>query len=236
MIRSAYLRVYVPATRAGEWRDHVPRNIVRSSDRFLFVESVDDDAFHAEWEGRAYICPREARLRMLEGVLDFGDAHPSAAELLVPARERRRAASQLDSIKRYRPTARSHIVTSPWHVPLRWFSAFAGDERDVVKTASGTSVRYRTDIVSARVRVTRAVEIIEGAGFNEGVIEPIRELAAWLEEFADDSLLELDYGSVAELFDDASLVLDESAIEIGQSIDALAVGDFERAGAFYATV
>ncbi|NNF69025.1 MAG: hypothetical protein HKN01_04580, partial [Acidimicrobiia bacterium] len=215
MIRSAYLRVYVPAARAGRWNDHIPRNIVRSSERFLYVEPMDDDAFQTDWGGRSYTCPREARLRMLEGLLDFGDANPSAAELLVPATERRRAAFQLDSIKSRRPAARSHILTSPWHVPLRWFSAFVGDEREVLQTAEGTSVRYRTDIESARVRMTRAVEILEAAGFNEGVIEPVRDLSGWLEDFPDDAMLELDYGSVASLFDDADLVLDESAVEVG---------------------
>lgn len=236
MIRTAYLRVYVPATAAGAWDDHRSRTgrVVRSSDRFLWVEPVEDDAFHAEWNGRSYVCPREARLRMYESLLAFTEAHPGAAELLVPTRERRRAESRLHEIRSDRPAARSHILASPWHVPLRWFAAFEPEEREIVQRGESTSLRYRTDVAGAAARIERSIEILEGAGFNDGVIDPVRELLDWLNDFEGDSMLELDYASVAELFDTASLVLDETAAEMGESLDALSTGDFERAGAFYA--
>ncbi|MFQ5555659.1 MAG: hypothetical protein ACE5GC_09875 [Acidimicrobiia bacterium] len=237
MIRTAYLRVYLPKG-AGDSSlpgaiDHPP-HIVRTADRFLWQESTANDALTTVWRGRAYACPRFPRLRMLEGVIAFNRAYPVAG--LLPERTVRTAADELARIRSASPRARSHILSSPWHVPLRWFSAFDPETRELYDAPFGLSIRYRGDVGDATERVTRAVSILEQAGFDDSVVAQVRDLERWLRDFSRNGMLELDYGTVAELFSQGDLVLDESAVEVHDSLGALAASDFERASMKYGAV
>ena len=237
MIRAAYLRIYVPADRAGTWTAHrTPRfgKIVRASDHFVWGEATTEDAFALEWQGRRYVCPRNARLRMLEGVLAFSAANPGSA--LVPDGTLRHAANELAELRSRRPDARSYILTSPWHVPLRWFLPFVPDQRELYETGNGLSIRFRTSVLLATPPLTRAIEVLEAAGFEDEVVEQVRELERWLGEFPTDGMLELDYGTVAGLFPEADLVMDDSVSTVAESIDALERLDYEAAGRAYASV
>jgi hypothetical protein len=237
MIRTAYLRAYTLRDGTSEWRPHSSHRlsaIVRADDRFVWQESTADDAFTVEWQGRSYVCPRFPRLRMLEGVLAFNQTFPG--EALVPSDAVREAAHELARLRSNLPRARSHILSSPWHVPLRWFAAFDPDDRAVYDAPFGLSIRYRTELGAAVDRIERAVRILEDAGFDDHLISQVQDLERWLGGFESDALLELDYATIAALFGDADLVLDESAAEVGSSLAALAAGDFEQAGTFYAAV
>ena len=237
MISASYLRVYSPGNR-GETRstasNHWHRDIVRADKHFMWAEPDDDDAYKVEWNGQTLICPRNGRLRMLEGSVAFGNVHPGAA--LLPATAVQRAADELSRLKSAAGPARSHILTSPWQVPLRWFSAFKPEERELYDIGSDVSLRYRTDLEAAVTRVSRAVEIIDQAGFDEGLIEVIEDLERWLKGFPEGSMLELDYASVAEQFSAVELAFDESVAQIQESLDALDQLDFDRAGEKYAEV
>lgn len=237
MIRTAYLRVYVPADRAGTWSPHnSPRfgTIVRASDHFVWGETIAEDAFSVEWQGRRYVCPRNARLRMLEGLLAFSAAHPGSA--LLPDRTLRSAADELAELRNERPEARSYILTSPWHVPLRWFIPFVPEQRDVYQSPDGLSIRLRTSVLLAIEPVSRAIEVLEGAGFEDEVVDQVKDLERWLREFPSDAMLELDYASVAGLFSDGDLVMDDSVEMVAASVDALERLDYEAAGRAYAVV
>ena len=238
MIRAAYLRIYVPADRAGTWSPHhTPRfgKIVRASDHFVWGETTTEDAFAVEWQGRRYVCPRNARLRMLEGVLAFSAANPGSA--LVPDGTLRLAADELAELRSRRPEARSYILTSPWHVPLRWFLPFVPDQRELYDSGQGgLSIRFRTSVLLAIPPLTRAIEVLESAGFEEEVVDQVKELERWLSEFPTDAMLELDYATVAGLFPDAELVMDDSVSTVAESIDALERLDYEAAGRAYASV
>lgn len=243
MTISAYLRVYVPASGAdGPVLPHVEEHagiprVLRAGEYGLSAESARDDAFVIDRDGTRYVCPRNPRLRMLEGLLAFRHAYgDSLTSALVPEEVADRAADELDRIHDRFPGVKSHILTSPFAVPLRWFSVFDPDERIVADADGSMTVRYRTELAEGLRRLRRAAQIIEAAGFDDMVIEQVGDLVRWLDEFPRDAIVELDYGGVTALFDDADLVLDESAVEVGQSLDCLAVGDFERAGAFYAAV
>ena len=99
-----------------------------------------------------------------------------------------------------------------------------------------TTARFRTLLGRGRPKVHRAAEVLEDAGFDDSVIEQVRDLARWLEEFTSEAVLELDYASVARLFDEADVILDDSAEEVAASLAALAEGDFDGAGRAYASV
>jgi len=241
MPKAAYLRVYVPVSGAdGPVLEHVADRsgqtfVLRQGEFGLSAESARDDAFVIDEGGRRFVCPRHPRLRMLEGLLafrsSFGD---SSAAALIPESVADRAAAELDRIHDRFPGVRSHILTSPFAIPLRWFSIFEQDDRIVAEEQGRVTIRYRTALTMGLERARRAVQVLEDAGFDDIITEQVGDVVRWLEDFPRDALVELDYGTVTDLFDDMDLVLDESAADSGASLEALARGDLEAAGEHYA--
>jgi hypothetical protein len=240
VIPAAYLRVYVP-DEAESVPEHVPpsgsRRVMVRGTYGVWFESLRDDAFVMEQEGRRLVCPRHPRLRMLEGLLAFRHAYPPGiGESLVPETLARRAAAELALLQAGRPDARSHILTSPFHVPLRWFAAFEGKERELLSGPGGPGIRYRTSRRSALRRLERTGRVLEAAGFDESTVGLVRDLADWLRPFPADSVVELDYGGVAGLFSEYELAGDESAADLAASLAAVQRGDPEEAGERYTVV
>ena len=241
MANVAYLRIYVPATGSdGPVLEHVTDRsrgirVLRQGEFGLSSESARDDAFVIDEDGLRFVCPRHPRLRMLEGLLAFRTAvNDSSLALLVPESVADRAAAELDRIHDRFPGVKSHILTSPFAIPLRWFALFEQDDRLIATEYGRMTVRYRTELATGLHRVRHAVQVLEDAEFDDSIIEQVGDVVRWLEEFPRDALVELDYGSVADLFDETELVLDESAAEIGASLEALERGDYELAGEHYA--
>jgi len=73
-------------------------------------------------------------------------------------------------------------------------------------------------------------------GVLPGPAEELGHLLAWLEPFAEGSMVELDYAEVSELFDSAELLFDDSCELVRESVLALENGDLLRAGEFYGRV
>ncbi|MDX2344691.1 MAG: hypothetical protein QNL12_13670 [Acidimicrobiia bacterium] len=236
MIASAFLRSYMPKGNLPAYQEHVgpTRAFIRGDEHFLWREPVVDDAFEVIWGDETYVCPRHSRLRMLEGVLAFNNAFPGAG--LIPEPQVINASAQLEELRSQASSMRSYILTSPWHVPIRWFAAFLHEERELYQRDGAMSVRYRTSFSAAQERVERAVQIVEGAGFDPSVVGQVQALASWLDGFSPDGMVELDYAAVGELFSEADLVLDESAADTAASLLALEQGNFDEAGAFYGNV
>lgn len=237
MIPAAYLRVYSPSRRAGAQLtapNTGRRYVVRADGHFVWAESDIDDAFKVEWNGETLVCPRTGRLRMLEGIVAFNNAHPGAS--LLPQNAVQRAADELAIIKAHNAPVRSHILTSSWHVPPRWFAAFDPEDRDLYDVDDEVSMRYRTDLSLAIERVSRAVDVIDQAGFDQSIVEQVEDLERWLNEFPDGSMLELDYSTVAELFSAVDLAFDDSVAQVRDSLDALENLDYEVAGEKYTAV
>jgi hypothetical protein len=242
MAKSAYLRVYVAVSPTdGPVLQHVAGGeggaaVLRAGEFGLTTESSRDDAFVIDDGGVRFVCPRHPRLRMLEGVLAFHQAYREpVGGTLVPESVAERAADELERMKDRFPGVRSHILTAPFAVPLRWFAAFDQGERRLHEVDGRLTVTYRTGLAEALQRLRRAVRVLEEAGFEAAIIEQVSDVVGWLEEFPRDAIVELDYGGVADLFDHTELVLDESAAEITASLAALARGDYEEAGEHYAT-
>ena len=68
---------------------------------------------------------------------------------------------------------------------------------------------------------------------DEGVVEGVEDLGRWLEEFHPRSLVELDYGGLVHLLDDAELTQDESARDMAEALRQLADGDGDGAAQAY---
>ena len=248
MIRTSYLRVYQSLSEFTEsekeaWGDQTEETeqdepaLVR---KWLLGRAIPDDApggrptdgaFVREVDGKVYVCPWRTRLRMLAGLLAFRTSVPEeVADAFVPEAEARRAAAELAALNEDEPEVRSHILHANWHVPLRWFAAFDETERILTEDRSGLRIRYETTLDAARARLQRAVDVLEGSWIDEDITRYVKELAAWLGEFPEDCLVELDYSSVARDFEDEDLVEDHSAREVWACLDALAAGDVIRSG------
>jgi hypothetical protein len=135
----------------------------------------------------------------------------------------------------------THVRTCTWQVPLRWFVLVDPDEREVclgepgARTVrrTGRSLVYRTPMSRARRRVARALSVLRTAVQDEAVSAGLEDLGRWLEEFHPRSLVELDYGGLVHLLDDAELSQDESARDMGRALEHLAAGDAAAATQAY---
>ncbi|MGH8874579.1 MAG: hypothetical protein ACRDVM_04925 [Acidimicrobiia bacterium] len=244
MIKTAFLRVYLPVdrpevARLEEAAPHLPPTgtLRRLTEFGLLSETMADDGWMAEWQGRRFVCPRQPRLRVLEGLLAIRNAYREiGGGLLIPEATARRAAAQLRALHARRPDARSYILTSPWHVPLRWFVPFQPEERELIDVTGGVSIRYRASRLEALERLETAFGVLEDVDMPDTITGELVELAAWLGDFPSEALVELDYGSVAGLFPEADLYLDDSVAEVWESLDALGRRDWETAGEHYLSV
>jgi hypothetical protein len=236
MIRTAHLRSYLREESLPRYEHQAPSGDgpLHVDDHFLWREPDTDDAFMVDWGGERYVCPRNFQLRKLEGMLAFNNAFPDAG--LIPRGTVIEASSQLESLRDGSPMMRSYILTSPWHVPIRWFGAFLHEEREIYERSRGMSIRYRALLSDAKRRVDRAARIVSDAGFDPAVTGQVRSLGSWLDAFPDDGMVELDYGDVATLFSEGDLVLDESVADVAASLLALEQGDVDRAATYYASL
>lgn len=251
MVPSSFLRVYepldeFPPPEREKWTAYISSGARRpstvsyadvtfgASSTGMIHPLVAEHAFVKKVDGRWMVCPWRVRLRTLVGMLTFRNTLPDeVAEDFVPEEKTQQILDELERIRQDNPGMRSNIAASPWHVPVRWFVLFDDAERIMTEDTGPFRLRYETDLGSALQRVNRALEILRAAGMLEAVIGAVAQLAEWLEEFPADSLLELDYGSVANLFERADLEGDRSAGEVWSSLEALEVGDFVEAGRRY---
>lgn len=237
MIKTAYFRTYLPASRVGSLPptpEPAGEQQVMDDGRFVWTESTADDALFVVWQGEQYACPRNTRIRMLEGALAFTKMYPTMP--VVTEIERLGLVAELLELRDTTLLSRSFILSSAWHVPLRWFSAFAPAERELYQTSAGPSIRYRTSIGEAIDRVHWSTTVLANAGFPAQVVERVNDLERWLMEYSADSMVELDYGEVARVFSDADLALDESVEEVRGSLLALERGDSDASQRNYEQV
>ncbi len=237
MIKTAYLRVYIPEHMATMSVAKLPaagpdRLVTRSGPFGLREESMRNDALVIEHDGEIYICPRRPKLRLLEGVLAFRNAFGEVGgSAIVPESVAQRAAAELNRLRDAEPEQRSHILTAAWYVPLRWFAAFDPSERSY--DTDPPSVVFRTPVFRALRRLRSALHVLRAVDMDESVVDELAELVDWLAAFPRHALVELDYGTVATNFDPWDLA-DENTVEhVRQSLDALRLGDWERAGLGY---
>lgn len=241
----AYLRAYrnvasltgherVLVERAREVRsDPAPRRhslglLAAEERRELYSKMVD---------GTEYVCLGQNRMRSLLGLVSFEQSLPDA---VIPSffteSELARARAELERIQRQQNEVRQAIVQSVWHVPLRWFVCFSDAERRIEQAGDHPTIRYQTRVRQARERTAGAQRALAGGIVHPVIVGMIYELTEWLSVFDDDAVLELDYASVARLFDADILADDHSAADVWRAIEALAEGDGMKAGLYYQRV
>jgi hypothetical protein len=238
VILTAHLKVFVPVSDATVTLDDRSVDVSLTNSPFgLMGESLDDDAIVIEWNGGIHACPRTPRLRALEGVLAIRRAYGAlGGATVIPDSLARAARDELEEMQKHSPGVRSHILTSPWHVPARWFVPFHPEEREVVETTEGPVIRYRAAYAAAAARVNGALEALEGVDLPESVVGELDELGAWLAEFDGASVVELDYGSVSRMFAPEDIRQDDSVENVQRALDAVRSRDWETVAEHYGAV
>lgn len=231
MTKSAFLKVYSPEVIGS--KEPVPA-FLRSYG--LLSEREADSQWIVEWDGQKLVCPRNLRLRVLESTVAFASAYRGLGAGLIPEPAAEAADAELKAYRRAHPGDRSHVLTSAWHVPVRWFVAFEPGEKEVYDGHSGPRLRYRTNIEDAQRRINNAYRVLTKLGAFTGPAEELANVRDWLEPFPPGSMVELDYASVSELFDPQDLVFDDSCDQVAQSVEALDAGDMMLAGECYGRV
>ena len=206
-----------------------------------------------EVDGVTLVSPWRTNVRAREALVDFWSDLPDVvAEAFAPAAVLERAEVELDRWRAERGTTSTHVLTCTWQVPLRWFVLVDAEEREVglgvpagrpdgsagapPGRRTGRSLVYRTPMSRARRRVARALSVLRAGLDHAAVSEGVEDLGRWLEEFHPRSLVELDYGDLVHLLDDAELGQDESARDVTLALALLAEGKTDRSAAAYARV
>ena len=206
---------------------------------------VGEHAFVTELDGVTLLCPWRTRIRACEAIGDFRDPLPEElGDMFVPRAAAEIAEDELEQWRAEHPEQHTHIVSSTWQVPLRWFVLVEADEREVslgspaqgTTRVTGRSLVYRTAMSRARRRTAKALAILRRSLDDGLVTAGVEDLGRWLEEFHPRSLVELDYGGLVHLLDDAELRQDESARDIADALTALSEGEPGDASAAYSRV
>jgi hypothetical protein len=180
---------------------------------------------------RLLYCPSQLVLRaglaanaLMEGI------HGPLAQLLIPEEQRERHQERIDEARAHHGLGRVHTRASTWGIPFSWFCLFQeSDPTDVVESGGHiVTVRIRATISEALERVRYAVAHLALAAPDLDMLEDLTQLTGWLELFHRDSVVELDYGAVAD-----KVYPDESPLDVRLGIECLAEGDMTGAAAAY---
>ena len=244
---------YVRSGRAPSREEGVARERLAALRSLVAVPvrslpQVEPEAFVTEVDGVHLVCPWSTRLRSLEALEAFRAELPDeVAEAFVPRALLDACDEELERLRERSPDLRRHVLSSPWQVPLRWFVLVDAQEKEVDLGSAGGSggapaglsgrrLVYRTAMSRARRRTAKALDVLRRTLDEGPVVEGVEQMGRWLEEFHPRSLVELDYGGLAHLLDDAELTQDESARDIAHALGALADGDAAEAAAAYGRV
>ncbi len=212
------------------------------------LPAVAEQAYVLEVDGVTLVCPWRTRLRALEALEEFAADLPEQLLRAFALPTVDAVSAELARWREGHPGLRSHQLTSTWQVPLRWFVLVDADEREFQAGAPaagggapvgrlvGRALVYRTPMSRARRRVARALAVLRRTVDDGVVTEGVEELGRWLEEFHPRSLVELDYGGLVHLLDDAELAQDESARDVAGALAALDEDEPVRAAAAYSRV
>ncbi len=196
-----------------------------------------DGAHVLDINGVRYVSPWSTATRCWAALDDFKESLPSSiTPFFVSQSLEEVITTGVDVLEDRVP----HIITENWVIPPRWFSLFIPEERVRGEDEDGIYSFARTTMAKARERATRSHEIVLGA-FGQGSVEQeIENLLDWLELFHPESLVELDYGGLANYLDNVLRaqgldgIDDDSSIEdVAHSLAGLAAGDGAVAGQGY---
>jgi len=196
-----------------------------------------DGAHYLEIDDKKYVAPWSTTTRCWEALEDFKTSMPaSVIRYFLP----QTVEDSINSSSELVVDKVSHIITSTWSIPPRWFSLFEPSDRIRSENIDGVYTILRTSISNAKQRCHFAHQAVLNA-FGQGPIQQeIEDLLTWLSLFHMDSIVECDYGGLA-IYLSKSLIengqpglnADTSIEDVARSLAGLAAGDGALAGQGY---
>jgi hypothetical protein len=180
------------------------------------------------------VCPLDVRARSAAALVGFLTSSHNAlrrAALTVSDDAVREKATR---VLAEQPGGAVHVVSTTWTVPLPWFTLVDPGTRHLVLATRDDPRRqvcWRVAMSDARERVTKAHELAAQAMGDQGPTKVLEDTGRWLEHFADDAAVELDYGGLVQLLGDEELEADSSAADVHAILDALEREDVEEIAA-----
>lgn len=247
----ASLRVYEPITEFKS-ADQVRWNQISSSAATIkdeqsqalsrvitsnFLTTKVDGAHVLELAGTKYVAPWSTAARCWQALDDFKTTYPQSINKFFLPKSIEDALSLNSEIVEDKI---SHIITSTWSIPPRWFALFEPAERVRGANEEGPFTIIRTPIAKAKQRCLFAHQAVVNA-FGTGPIEQeIAYLLDWLGVFNNQSIVECDYAGLATYLEKSliesgqpGLNADSSIEDVANSLAGLAAGDGALAGQGY---
>lgn len=181
--------------------------------------------------GTTLYCPSQLVLRSgLAAESVISSAPRILAELMLPEEARERHQRRVDRIAAETASPRINTRESLWGIPFGWFVLFQeSDPTEVVEDGEHVrTVRIVAPWAKAIGRARFAVANLALAAPDMSMLDELTSLTEWLEQFHPDSVIELDYGRVAD-----RVFPDESCLDVRLGIECLAEGDLTGAAAAY---
>ncbi|WP_433266304.1 hypothetical protein ACQPZF_40505 [Actinosynnema sp. CS-041913] len=182
------------------------------------------------------VCPLDLRARSAAALVGFlatsSGPLQDAALSVSPETIRARATAVMAELM----GGAVHVISTTWTVPLPWFALVDPDARRIVlapRDDPERQVSWRASMADARQRVARARKVVSRSLGDEGPAKVLTDTARWLDHFAPDSAVELDYGGLVQLIEDKDLLEDTSAQDVNAIVDALEAGDAEEVALRY---
>jgi hypothetical protein len=182
------------------------------------------------------VCPLDLRARSAAALVGFlaTATGPLREEALAvePETIRSRASAVMAELT----AGAVHVISTTWTVPLPWFALVEPEARRVVlapRDDPERQVSWRVSMADARERVARAHRVVSGSLGDAGPAKVLADTGRWLDHFAPDSAVELDYGGLVQLIEDQDLLEDSSATDVNAIVDALETGDAEEVALRY---
>ena len=193
-------------------------------------------AFQLTKDGVSFYCPWSTgdRLSTSISLLRENYSNPMLKLFSLPPLEKMEESFQIGSPKK------TYVLTETWLIPPRWFSLFSKEDSLSVESKNKKLILYRTNIESALFRGNRALSIVRKTFGPGPLVGELEEMMTWLSTFDSRSIVELDYGGLANLLNNSRLPSgddvtqsDTSVLDVWESLEALEIGDAGRAGAAY---
>ncbi|MGO2053415.1 hypothetical protein CIK76_09690 [Glutamicibacter sp. BW80] len=252
---TAHLRVYEPLDAFEDWAQSIIlRTGQRSASHWDSFENerlwertlrpISDPFPHHEaehfrslkildYEGNEHTryCPGQLQARSLLAAEEAEEAiRTEVLDLLVPPAARSANAERVNPDRLAADLTHLHTRTSTWGIPLSWFALFREDDEyeQVHVDDRLLTVRLIVPFDQAVERLSWAVQTLVTYAPQAPLFEELGALGSWLESFDSRSVIELDYGMLAEI-----VWPDESANDLMHGIQAIEDGDLPTAAAAY---
>ena len=247
----AYLRVYEPLENFSEsnqayWLENYRDSIERKAEQVDSLRRLILDNRHLLTVNGAnllsinaldYASPWSTAQRCISAFNEFKSSVPSSViSMFFPLDV------DVDSIyiNDIDNQGRSHVISENWMIPPRWFVLFSPEDRLRGRNSSGAFILLRTDIARAKERCITAHRAVL-TSFGPGIVEEeLVELLNWLNIFDPVSIVDCDYGGLANYMEksllkdgEPGLESDSSIEDVQESIQGLLAGDGILAGRGY---